>query len=99
LIDYRIRPAEGYGRRVADVVNMLEHTRAVTLSEIKELNRSRLDFLLDGESNSIGALLMHIAAIEFVHAIITFQQRDLNGEEKAKWELHSSSENRQGKST
>jgi hypothetical protein len=86
LIDYRIKPAAGYGRRVADVVSMLEHSRSVTLSEIQGLDQSRLDFLLDDTSNSIGALLMHMAAIEFVHTIITFEHRDLNEDERAKWE-------------
>jgi hypothetical protein len=85
LIDYRIMPAAGYGKRVADVVSMLEHSRSVTLSEIQGLDQSRLDFLLDDASNSIGALLMHVAAIEFVHTIITFELRDLNEDEKSKW--------------
>jgi hypothetical protein len=85
LIDYRIMPAAGYGRRVADVVSMLEHSRSVTISEIQGLDQSRLDFLLDDASNSIGALLIHLAAIEFVHTIITFEKRDLNEDERAKW--------------
>ncbi|MGD6901034.1 DinB family protein [Bacillus infantis] len=85
MIDYRIMPAAEYGKRVADVVSMLEHSRSVTLTEIRGLDQSRLDFLIDEASNSIGALLMHMAAIEFVHTIITFEQRDLNEDERAKW--------------
>ncbi|AGX04777.1 MULTISPECIES: DinB family protein [Bacillaceae] len=86
MIDYRIKPAAGYRSRVADVVSMLEHSRSVTLSEIQGLDQFRLDFLIEEASNSIGALLMHMAAIEFVHTIITFEQRDLNEDERGKWE-------------
>ncbi len=54
---------------------MLEHTRDVTLSEISNLNQSDLDFLPNDSSNTIGSLLSHIAAMEFVHQVISFEKK------------------------
>lgn len=36
-------------------------------------------------SNSIGSLLLHIASIEFVHQVISFEKRDLTKDEYLKW--------------
>ncbi|TYS18551.1 DinB family protein [Rossellomorea vietnamensis] len=85
MIDYRIRSNGGFTEKMGELVCMLEHTRAVTLEEIKELKQWDLDFRVDESSNSIGALLHHIASIEFVHGIISFHGRDLNDVELNKW--------------
>ncbi|MBT2641558.1 DUF664 domain-containing protein [Bacillus sp. ISL-41] len=86
MIDYRIKSVGCYSKRIGELVSMLEHTRAVTLKEIKGLTQMDLDYLTDEESNSIGALLMHIASIEFVHQVITFEERDINSKELLKWQ-------------
>jgi len=86
MINYRIKSVEGYSERIGELVSMLEHTRAVTLKDISDLSQMDLDYLTDEESNSIGALLMHIASIEFVHQLITFEERDINKEELLKWQ-------------
>ena len=44
-----------------------------------------LDYLHDPESNSIGALLLHIAAGEVGYQAATFDARDLNEEERHAW--------------
>lgn len=85
-MNYRIKSVEGYSERIGELVSMLEHTRAVTLKDINDLTQMDLDYLTDEESNSIGALLMHIASIEFVHQVITFEERDINKEELLKWQ-------------
>ncbi|TYR73551.1 DinB family protein [Rossellomorea vietnamensis] len=85
MIDYRIQNNGGFTEKMGELVCMLEYTRAVTLEEIKELKQEDLDYRVDGSSNSIGALLLHIASIEFVHGIISFQGRDLNDVELSKW--------------
>ncbi|MGD6802049.1 DinB family protein [Rossellomorea aquimaris] len=85
MIDYRIRNNGGFTEKMGDLVCMLEHTRAVTLEEIKDLKQEDLDYRVDELSNSIGGLLVHIASIEFVHGIISFQGRDLNDVELSKW--------------
>ncbi|KOO42699.1 DinB family protein [Priestia koreensis] len=85
MIDYRIQPIAEFSPKIGELVSMLEHTRAVTLEEIKNLSEEELDFLVTPESNSIGALLQHIAAIEFVHQVISFENRDLNKNELEEW--------------
>ncbi|EOP73009.1 hypothetical protein KOW_00419 [Bacillus cereus VDM006] len=84
-IDYRIRSMENYTPNVGQLVSMLEHARAVTLYEIKDLTVENLDFILVDGGNSIGALLKHIAAIEKVHQLISFQNRDFTKEELKGW--------------
>jgi uncharacterized damage-inducible protein DinB len=85
MIDYRIRTIGDFTPRVGEIVSMLEHTRAVTLEEIKDLSEEELDYLVDEGSNSIGSLLLHIASIEFVHQVISFENRDINELELKQW--------------
>jgi uncharacterized damage-inducible protein DinB len=85
MIDYRIVSKEGFTEKIDELVSMLEHMRAVTLSEISNLTQFDLDFLEKEEGNTIGALLFHIASIEAVHQVISFEERDLNEEELLKW--------------
>lgn len=85
MIEYTINPKEGFSNKIGELVFMLEHVRAVTLNEIAQLKENELDFLPDTSSNSIGALLMHIAAIESVHQVISFENRDFNEKEMQEW--------------
>lgn len=85
MIDYRIMPKTGFTDKIGEMVSMLEHTREVTLSEISDLSESDLTLLPNNSSNAIGSLLSHIAAIEFVHQVISFENRDLTETEFLKW--------------
>lgn len=85
MINYRIKSVGGYTEKIGELVSMLEHTRAVTLKDISDLTQMDLDYLAHEGANSIGALLMHIASIEFVHQVITFEERDINNKELLKW--------------
>ncbi|MRX73699.1 DUF664 domain-containing protein [Bacillus lacus] len=85
MIDYRIKNSGDFTPKVGELVAMLEHTRAVTLEEIKDFSEQELNGLIDKGSNSIGSLLLHIASIEFVHQVISFEGRDLNETELRKW--------------
>ncbi|WP_409250727.1 DinB family protein [Bacillus sp. SCS-153A] len=85
MIDYRIKSVEGFTEKIGELVSMLEHTRAVTLEEIKGLSQGELDYRVDQDANSIGALLLHIASIEYVHQVVSFEGRDLNAEELERW--------------
>ncbi|TGB03858.1 DinB family protein [Halobacillus salinus] len=85
MIDYRIVSLEGYDSKIGELVSMLEHTRAVTLEELDGLSIEELDYVPDHHGNSIGALLVHIAAIEFVHRVISFDKRDLSPSEWEEW--------------
>ncbi|MBA2176368.1 DUF664 domain-containing protein [Halobacillus locisalis] len=85
MIEYRVLKKEGFTEKVGELVSMLDHARAVTLEEVEALSQEELDYLPDDRSNSIGALLLHIAAIEYVHQVISFENRDLTEEEFGEW--------------
>lgn len=85
MIDYRIRTKDVFTDKIGELVSMLEHTREITLSEINSLRQIDLDFIPNDFSNSIGALLLHISSIEFVHQIIAFENRNLSENEQLKW--------------
>lgn len=84
-MDYRIKEQAGFSPKIGELVSMLDYTRAVTLADVAGLSIEQLDYLAEGDSNSIGALLMHMAAIEFVHQVITFENRDLTAQELETW--------------
>lgn len=85
MIEYVLEPHEGFTNKIGELVFMLEHTRATTLQDIAGLAEIELDFLDSSDSNSIGALLSHIAAIEKVHQLISFENRDFTREELNLW--------------
>lgn len=62
---------------------MLSYARSTTLAAVEGLTMADLDHLHDSESNSIGALLAHIAAVERSYQILTFQERRLSPDEEA----------------
>ncbi|MCA1013028.1 DinB family protein [Halobacillus halophilus] len=86
-MDYRIKSNDGYTEKIGELVSMLEHTREVTLEEIAGLKKTDLDALPHPSSNTIGALLLHIASIEFVHQVVSFEKRDLSEQEYDDWKL------------
>ena len=74
------------GREAGGLLDMLRYARATTIRAVEGLTASQLDHRFDAASNSIGALLMHIAAVEVAYQLGTFEGRDLNAEELAQWE-------------
>ena len=64
---------------------MMNYVRHTTLSAVEGLTVNELDYLSDPESNSIGALLLHIAAAEAGYQAATYDKRELNDEEKHEW--------------
>jgi uncharacterized damage-inducible protein DinB len=54
---------------------MLLYARKTTLAAVEGLSTAELDHLQDGSSNSIGALLAHIASVERGYQCITFEER------------------------
>ena len=64
---------------------MMNYVRHTTLSAVAGLSVNELDYLHDPQSNSIGALLLHIAAAEVGYQAATFHARDLSEDEKQEW--------------
>ena len=61
---YRILPLSGYTPTIGHLVGMLSYARQTTLAAVEGLTREQLDHLHDERSNSIGALLAHVAMVE-----------------------------------
>lgn len=61
---YLITDINGYSPHIGRLVSMMNYVRRTTLEEVEDLSVEQLDYLHDADSNSIGALLMHIAAVE-----------------------------------
>lgn len=84
MIIYEFQSEEGFSTKIGELVWMMNHVRSVTVEEIRHLIVDELDQREEG-GNSIGALLLHTAAVEYVHQVISFEQRDLNEEEEQRW--------------
>lgn len=82
---YLISDIPGYSPQISRLLSMMNYARFTTLEAVKNLTIDQLDFLLDEESNSIGALLLHFAAVEYAYQLQTFELRELNDKEISIW--------------
>ncbi len=82
---YRIEPLAGYTPAIGRLVDMMTYARSVLLRDIAGLSQSDLDHLHDPGSNTIGALLMHVAAVECDYQVLTFEEREWPDEVAAPW--------------
>ena len=83
---YVIGPIAGYAPQIGTLVTMLNYNRVTVINLTKSLSAADLDFLIDPGANTIGALLMHLAAVEKFYQINSFEGRqEFNAEEKKLW--------------
>ena len=70
-----IGPKPGYSPQVGTLVSMLTWMRDANgvLSATKGLTQADLDVLFDQNANTIGALMLHLAATETYYGMHTFQ--------------------------
>jgi uncharacterized damage-inducible protein DinB len=80
---FRLEPLPGYTPTIGRLVGILLYARQTTLAAVERLSMAELDHLQDGSSNSIGALLAHIAVVERGYQCITFEERPLSALEQA----------------
>jgi Protein of unknown function (DUF664) len=59
-----IGPKAGYSPQIGTLVSMMTWMRTAVLRSVKGLSQKDLDYLLDSKANTIGALLLHLAATE-----------------------------------
>ena len=83
---YLVAPIAGYSPQVGRLVSMMNYARRTTLDEVAGLSVAHLDYQHDPQSNSIGALLLHIAAVEAWYQQATFGTRDSAPGEAKPWE-------------
>jgi uncharacterized damage-inducible protein DinB len=82
---FLIQELPGFPPQIGALVVMMNYARFTTLMAVQGLSTSDLDYLHDPHSNTIGALLGHIAAVEVAYQADTFEGRGLSGEERRKW--------------
>jgi len=67
-----IGPKAGYSPQIGTLVSMLTWMRMVVLMSVKGMTQKDLDYLFDPNANTIGALLLHLAATETYYQLHTF---------------------------
>jgi len=83
---FRLEPLPGYAPTIGRLVGILLYARQTTLAAVEGLSIAELDHLHDDTSNSVGALLAHIAAVERGYQCLTFEERRPSAVEQASWE-------------
>ena len=81
----RIEPTPGYAPTIGRLVGIMTYARSTTLAAVEGLAVAELDHLHDARSNSIGALLAHMTAVERSYQVLTFEERLLSSEENERW--------------
>jgi Protein of unknown function (DUF664) len=85
-----VGPQPGFTPEVGTLTSMMAFTREQVVSNAKGLSQADLDFLLDGKANTIGALLLHLAATETYYQLNTFGGMKWDSwpeEVKKKWDI------------
>jgi uncharacterized damage-inducible protein DinB len=82
---FKIIPIGDYSPQIGHLVSMMNYARYTTLNDVKGLTEKALDYLPYSEANSIGALLLHMAAVEIGFQIEIFDGRKPNEQEVSEW--------------
>lgn len=82
---FLIDKIDGLSDDFSKLVSMMNYARFSTLRAVQNLTIEELDYLYDENTNSIGMLLYHMAAIEFYYQIHTFEDREPTEEELERW--------------
>ena len=83
-----IGPKKGYAPQIGTLVSMMAWMRSTMLSSVKGMAQKDLDYLIDANANTVGALLLHLAATDAFYHAITFQgisMKELPEAFKEKW--------------
>lgn len=81
-----VGPMDGYAPQVGTLLSMMNWMRATVLRSLQGMSPADLDYLYDSKANTIGAMLMHLAATEKWYQINTFEGRTEPTEaEKKQW--------------
>jgi len=87
-----IGPKAGYSPQVGTLVSMMDWMRFVVLLSVNKMQTAELDYLHDAKSNTIGAMLLHLAATERFYQIHTFEGKkwgDWSEADKNRWAIAS----------
>jgi uncharacterized damage-inducible protein DinB len=85
-----VGPQPGFTPEIGTLTSMLAFTRRQVVKNVNGLSQQDLDFLLDANANTIGALLLHLAATETYYQMNTFDGMKWDSwpeEVKKKWDI------------
>ncbi len=82
---YHIAELPGFTPEVGRLVSMMNYARWTTLGAVKDLTVEELDYRLDEDANSIGALLSHFAGVETWYYIQSIERREMTEQEQEEW--------------
>lgn len=81
-----IGPKEGYEPLIGTLISMLDWVSNTVITYNSKLTIEQLDYLHDADSNTIGSLLLHVAATEVIYQDITFHNlEEFSSGNKSKW--------------
>ncbi len=87
---YLIGPQDGYAPQIGTLLSTMTMMRAWVIESVQGLNPDQLDYQLDDQSNSIGAMLLHLAATERYYQLNTFDEMEWgtwSDEIKKEWDI------------
>src|SRR5260370_20443070 len=70
-----IGPKPGFTAEIGTLVSMLTYMQTAVIGPVKGLTQADLDYLFDANANTIGALLLHLAATETYYQMNTFENK------------------------
>ena len=85
-----IGPKKGFSPHIGTVVSMMTWMRNAVLGSVKNLTVNQLDYLHDAKANTIGSLLLHLAALEKYYQLNTFEGKkwgSWNNSIKKNWDI------------
>jgi uncharacterized damage-inducible protein DinB len=68
-----IGPKPGFTPEIGTLTSMLAFTRMQVINSVKGMSQADLDYLFDSKANTIGALLLHLAATDSYYHLNSFQ--------------------------
>ena len=87
---YLIGPKEGFSPQIGTLLSTMTMMRKWVIDTVKNLTTEQLDYQIDEQSNSIGAMLLHLAATERYYQLNTFDEMEWgtwSEEIKKEWDV------------
>lgn len=85
-----IGPKQGFSPQIGTLVSMMTWMRTAIMYPVQNLTVNQLDYLHDEKANTIGALLLHLAATEKYYQLNTFEGKKWGSWDdsiKKKWNI------------
>jgi hypothetical protein len=70
---YIVGPKKGYTPQIGTLVSEMAFMRWQVMNSVKGMSQKDLDFLFDDKANRIGALLLHLVAVEKFYQLNTLE--------------------------